>query len=94
MPVTLRALRRASANATLVWAMHENMVSQANMRVLQTTVVTDPNRADMQPEPLTEVKIRPSASGGWIYEVWIQNRPVVIGWCKTREKAEGEAALV
>jgi hypothetical protein len=48
----------------------------------------------MQREPMTEVKIRPSATGGWIYEVWIENRPVVIGWCRTREKAEDEAALV
>jgi hypothetical protein len=47
----------------------------------------------MQREPVIEVKIRPS-TGGWIYEVWIENRPVVIGWCKTREKAEDEAALV
>jgi hypothetical protein len=48
----------------------------------------------MQREPTTEVKIHPSATGGWIYEVWIENRPVIIGWCKTREKAEDEAALV
>lgn len=43
---------------------------------------------------MTEVKVRPSEEGGWIYEVWIEHRPVVIGWCETRAKAEEEAALV
>jgi hypothetical protein len=43
---------------------------------------------------MTEVKIHPSATGGWIYEVWIADRPVVVGWCETRERAEQAAALV
>jgi hypothetical protein len=42
---------------------------------------------------MTEVRVRPS-DGGWIYEVWIEDRPVVVGWCETRAKAEEEAALV
>ena len=44
---------------------------------------------------MTEIRIRPSdTGGGWIYEVWIEHRPVVVGWCETRAKAEEEAALV
>ena len=39
------------------------------------------------------VKLYPGISGGWIYEVWIAARPVVIGWCRTKEAAEHEAAL-
>jgi hypothetical protein len=29
-----------------------------------------------------------------MYEVWIAARPVVVGWCRTREAAEQEASLV
>ena len=40
-----------------------------------------------------DVKLYAAESGGWIYEVWIARRPVVIGWCHTREAAEAEASL-
>jgi hypothetical protein len=40
-----------------------------------------------------DVKLYAAESGGWIYEVWIARRPVVIGWCHTREAAETEASL-
>jgi hypothetical protein len=40
-----------------------------------------------------QINIYPAESGGWIYEVWISTRAVVIGWCRTREAAEQEAAL-
>jgi hypothetical protein len=43
---------------------------------------------------MKDVDIYPAQSGGWIYEVRIQNRAVVIGWCRTREAAEREASLV
>ena len=36
---------------------------------------------------VNDVRIYPAQSGGWIYEVWIAARPVVIGWCHTREGA-------
>ena len=39
------------------------------------------------------VNVYPSQSGGWIYEVWIASRAVVIGCCRTREEAEHEASL-
>jgi hypothetical protein len=39
------------------------------------------------------VNVYPSETGGWIYEVWIDLRPVVIGCCPTREEAEHEAEL-
>ena len=39
------------------------------------------------------VNVYPSQSGGWIYEVWIESRAVVIGCCRTREAAEHEASL-
>lgn len=40
-----------------------------------------------------KLKIYPAQAGGWIYEVWIAARPVVIGWCHTREAALHEATL-
>ena len=43
---------------------------------------------------MNAVKIYPSRSGGWIYEVWVAARLVVIGWSRTREAAEQEALLV
>ena len=42
---------------------------------------------------MRKVSIYKSA-GGWIYEVWIAARAIVIGRCETREAAEAEAALV
>ena len=33
-----------------------------------------------------------AARGGWLYEVWIASRLVVLGWCATRERAERQAA--
>lgn len=35
-----------------------------------------------------------AGSNGWLYEVWIASRLVVLGWCATRERAAQEAALV
>jgi hypothetical protein len=43
---------------------------------------------------MTEVKIYPAKTGGWMYVVLVANRPVVIGWCETRHHAEQQAALV
>ena len=40
-----------------------------------------------------DVSVYPAQRGGWIYEVWIAARLVVIGWSRTREAAEHEAAL-
>jgi hypothetical protein len=40
-----------------------------------------------------DVSVYPAQRGGWIYEVWVAARLVVIGWCRTREAAEHEAAL-
>ena len=37
--------------------------------------------------------VYPAQFGGWIYEVWIAKRPVVVGWCRTRQAAEHEASL-
>ena len=42
---------------------------------------------------MKDVTVYPGQRGGWIYEVWIAARLVVIGWCHTREAAEHEAAL-
>lgn len=39
-----------------------------------------------------DVSVYPAESG-WIYEVWIAARLVVIGWCHTKEAAEHEAAV-
>ena len=39
-----------------------------------------------------DVSVYPAQSG-WIYEVWIAARLVVIGWCHTKEAAEHEAML-
>jgi hypothetical protein len=30
---------------------------------------------------------------GWMWEVWIDSRLVVVGWARTRERAELEAKL-
>jgi hypothetical protein len=43
---------------------------------------------------MNDVKVYPSHSGGWIYEVWVAARLIVIGWSRTREGAEQEALLV
>ena len=40
------------------------------------------------------ISIYKSAAGGWIYEVWIATRAIVIGCCATREAAEAAARLV
>ena len=42
---------------------------------------------------MRDVNVYPAQAGGWIYEVWIAARPVIIGWCQTREAALLEAAL-
>lgn len=31
---------------------------------------------------------------GWFYEVWFASRVVVVGWCRTRERALSEARFV
>ena len=33
------------------------------------------------------------SAAGWIYEIWFDGRPLVVGCSRTREKAELEAAL-
>ena len=43
---------------------------------------------------MKKVSIYKSAADGWIYEVWIAARAIVIGRCLTREAAEAEAARV
>ena len=43
--------------------------------------------------PANGINIYPAESGGWMYEVWVGARPVVVGWCRTREAAEKAAAL-
>ena len=43
---------------------------------------------------MKRVNIYPATSGGWIYEVWVAARAVVIGCCGTREAAEHEASFV
>ena len=39
------------------------------------------------------VQIYPAHAGGWIYEVWFHSRPVLVGWCATRQAAEHEADM-
>jgi hypothetical protein len=43
---------------------------------------------------MTETKIYPAQAGGWMYVVLFGQRPVVVGWCETRQQAEKAAALV
>lgn len=43
--------------------------------------------------PGKKISVYPVQSGGWMYEVRIADRPVVVGWCRTREAAEQAAAL-
>jgi len=42
---------------------------------------------------MKDINVYPGQSGGWIYEVRIADRAVVIGWCLTREAAEQAARL-
>lgn len=42
---------------------------------------------------MKDVNVYPSPAGGWLYEVWVAQRAVVVGWCRTREAAEREAFL-
>ena len=71
----------------------------ATAGVADTFVITAECSAELESYPVTEKRppvknvVYPSQSGGWIYEVWIAERPVVIGWCRTREAAEQAAAL-
>ena len=39
------------------------------------------------------VKIYAADRGGWIYEVWLQNRVIVVGWTAERDLASRKAAL-
>jgi hypothetical protein len=43
---------------------------------------------------MKDINVYPAQSGGWIYEVWIAKRPVVVGWCHTRQAAEQQASLI
>ena len=43
---------------------------------------------------MKHINVYKSAAGGWIYEVWVAARAIVIGYCLTREAAEAEARLV
>ena len=42
---------------------------------------------------MNNVHVYPAPSGGWMYEVWVAARPVVIGWCATRQAAEDQGRL-
>jgi hypothetical protein len=42
---------------------------------------------------MTHIKLH-AGQNGWFYEVWIASRPVVVGWCATRERALQQAELV
>jgi hypothetical protein len=42
---------------------------------------------------MTEIKIYPAVQGGWMYVVLVAQRPVVIGWCHSREQAERQASI-
>jgi hypothetical protein len=44
-------------------------------------------------EVMKDINVYPSQFGGWIYEVWIAARPVIVGWCHTKEAAEHEAVV-
>ncbi len=41
---------------------------------------------------MNNINVYPAASGGWMYEVWVEARAVVVGWCRTREGAVREAS--
>ena len=41
---------------------------------------------------MKSVRIYASASG-WMYEVWLAERLLVVGWSRTRAAAEHEASL-
>jgi hypothetical protein len=58
-------------------------------------IIAGPEKSNYEPEgvPVKDINIYPVASGGWMYEVWIEARPVVVGWCHTKEAAEQEASL-
>ena len=43
--------------------------------------------------PGKKISVYAVQSGGWMYEVRIDERPVVVGWCRTREAAEKAAHL-
>jgi hypothetical protein len=43
---------------------------------------------------MKDVNLYPAVAGGWIYEVWFEERAVVVGWCQTRAAAEQQASLV
>ena len=43
---------------------------------------------------MKRVSVYPSPRGGWLYEVWIAQRAIVVGYCVTREAAEAAARSV
>ena len=42
---------------------------------------------------MRQIRVYPAMDSGWIYEVWIAARAIVIGHCATREAAEEQARL-
>jgi hypothetical protein len=48
---------------------------------------------ELEEPSVKDVNVYAAQTGGWIYEVWIGHRPVVVGWCHTRQAAEHEAFL-
>jgi hypothetical protein len=41
---------------------------------------------------MKSVNIYPGRDG-WFYEVWMADRVLVVGWSRTRDRAETEAAI-
>jgi len=41
---------------------------------------------------MNNINVYPAPTGGWMYEVWVEARAVVVGWCRTRESAVYEAS--
>jgi hypothetical protein len=58
------------------------------------TALRDEVNKKREDASMTDVKVYAAEAGGWIYEVWIAKRPVVVGWCHTRVAAEQQASLV
>ena len=41
---------------------------------------------------MRRINVYPARSG-WVWELWIGARIVLLGWCETRERAEVKARL-
>jgi hypothetical protein len=70
------------------------MVSTTTAKTITAacTAVPEPKKSWGEAS-MKDVNVYPAPSGGWIYAVWIAARPVVVGWCLTREAAEYQAAV-